>query len=416
MTLRSNRHLLKSIFSYTTANLIAQGLVAVYTLLLIWWLNTEVYGNIAAHNAAVLLTSFIITMGLHEWLIRTIPLEKKSKTLTGEILVYKMVVGLIWGAGLMIVLPLIKPEIYIPQLLIIIILDVWFESGFYLLLADLLGHTKVISASWLLIASRVLRLLSLILVILIGSHSALLIVLLRLIATGAIFIIALLISKPVFTQIKNVNIFNILKSSVVFNAAEIQNLIFLQIDLNLLTLVNGDPVLLGDFAVVISVINMIMTLPLGIASMMLPNAIRSYRTAPGQFKKKMIPVLVGFLLFGLVLWASISIFRLEMINRLLRGNYQSVIATLLLISPILLIRTLNQFNRVYLIAVRWEKKQLLPYALAILFKIIAGIFIVRNYELVGLVWLSIISDLLLLVGFSIQTFRHHMQHRAEPTS
>lgn len=107
MTLKSNKKLIGSIFSYTTAMLIAQVLIAVYTLLLIWWLSTEQYGHIAANYAAVLLTSFIINLGLHEWLIRTIPLEKNSKALTGSILGYKFVVGILWAVGLMVILPII---------------------------------------------------------------------------------------------------------------------------------------------------------------------------------------------------------------------------------------------------------------------------------------------------------------------
>jgi len=415
MTLKSNKNLVKSIFSYTSAMVISQALVAVYTLILIWWLNTEQYGYFSANYAAVMLTSFIISLGLHEWLIRTIPLENNSKTLTGGVLVYKLLIGLIWGFGLIFILPNIKPNIFYRQLLIIIILDIWFESAFYLLLADLLGHGKVVVTSSLLVSSRVLRLISLLIVILFNSQSLVYIVFLKMVSTVIIFFITFVISKPDISHLKEFNVLKILKSSIVFNAAEILNLIFLQIDLNLFSIINGNPVLVGNFAIAISIINMIMTFPIGIASMILPNTVQSYQQSPKQHNKKMISIGLGFLFFGLLLWTIISILRVETINNLLNENYRNVISILLSISPILFIRTLNQFNRIYLISVKWERKQLFPYAIAILVKLILGIFALQNFALEGLVLLSIISDVLLLLGFSIQMLRHQFKFRSSST-
>jgi len=394
---------------------ISQALVAVYTLILIWWLNTEQYGYFSANYAAVMLTSFIISLGLHEWLIRTIPLENNSKTLTGGVLVYKLLIGLIWGFGLIFILPNIKPNIFYRQLLIIIILDIWFESAFYLLLADLLGHEKVVVTSSLLVSSRVLRLISLLIVILFNSQSLVYIVFLKMVSTVIIFFITFVISKPDISHLKEFNVLKILKSSIVFNAAEILNLIFLQIDLNLFTLINGDPSLVGDFAIALSVTNMIMTIPLGIASMMLPSTIQTYKESQKQFFRKIVSITLVLLIISVLSLSIISLLRVKTISQPLGENYQNAILILFSLSPILFIRTLNQSNRIYLISIGQERKQLIPQTIAIFAKLIFGYFAIKYFALDGLIWVSIICDLSLILGFSIPVLRHYFKRRSEIT-
>jgi len=399
-------NLVKSIFSYTTAMVISQALVAIYTIILIWWLNSEQYGIISANSAGVLFSSFIISLGLHEWLIRSIPLEKKPKALTGGILVYKFLIGIIWGSSLIVFLPKIKPDIYHQQLLIFIILDVWLESCFYLFLADLLGNKRVMITSSLLISSRVLRLISLLVIIFLGYQSPTLIVASKMASTIILCIIAFILSRPDFSQIKEFSIFVILKKSIVYNASEILNLIFLQIDLNLLVLFNGNPSLVGDFAITLSVINMVMTIPLGIASMMLPSTIETYQESQKRFIRHTGLIGVVLLLVGILSWSIISLFSVESISQMLGENFRSALIILVSLSPVLLIRTINQLNRIYLISTKQEGKQLIPQTLAILSKLLLGYFALKLYALEGLIWTSIICDLSLLLGFSIPVIRH----------
>jgi len=413
MNLKSDKKLLRSIFSYSSAMVISQALMGVYTLFLIWWLSTEEYGAINANYAAVLLTSFLISLGLHDWLIRSIPFHDNPKTLTGSILIFKFIMGMIWGIVLFVFLPLIRPIIFTKQLLLQIIFDVWVESCFYLLLADLLGNEKPFKTSFLLISSRFLRLLSIIPIIITQSKSLNQVITFRLTGTIIIFIITLIITKPVFQINKKLSILKVLRSSIVFNTAEIQSLIFYQIDLTLVTIISGDQFLIGDFAIVISILSLLMTFPSGIASLILPNSIKLYKDSPNHFSKKMKERLILFLVGGALLCLSMYILRTKAIWNILGNYYKNLVGILLLASPLLFIRTINQFNRVYLLSVRWEKKQLVPYTISILIKIIFGIVFFNLYGLIGLVWVSIISELILLCGYSYQVIKHKLLFRSK---
>ena len=78
----------------------------------------------------------------------------------------------------------------------------------------------------------------------------------------------------------------------------------------------------------------------------------------------------------------------------------------MLASPLLLIRTLNQFNRVYLFAIGWERKQLIPQVVAIVLKILLGVLLVPQWGVNGLIGLSIAVDGVLLAGYVIPVYKH----------
>ena len=411
----TNTKLIKSLFSYTSATIVSQLLIALYSVLLIWWLDTEYYGRITAIYATVLLTSFVISLGLHEWLIRSIPLSENPKSLTGFVLAYKILSGTLWATGLMVLLPLINPEIYNRQLLLIIIFDVWLDSFFYLFLVDLLGNKKVHATSSLLITSKFLRVLSIVVIILMGSRSLFHIVLFRLIGTLIIFCVALLITKPLLIRMDKLDAIQILRTSFIFNTAETQNLIFQQLDLNLLTFINGDPTLIGDYSVVTSIFSMIMTIPLGIASLILPNLLETNKNSFSSFRKKMNYVYVGFIIMGFMFCASLWLLKLDIIYDLLNNGYQNIILLQLLASPGLFFKTANQANKIYLLTVKKERKQLFPQLIAIIIKTVLGIILIMHFKLNGMIWTSIISDVILFVGFTWQVIQIQGKRENEPS-
>lgn len=398
--------LFKAIFSYLSSVTFSQALTVVYTVGIIWWLNPIDYGLIAANYAIVTMLSFVITLGLHEWLLRTIPGAQKPKVLTGNVIKYKLSVGIVWGLLLWLIMPLVQPNIYQKGLLAIIIVDVWLDSVFNLMLADLLANERVQTTSALLFLSRVLRLLSLGVIIIFRSNSITLVCLFRLLSTLTISVLAFFQAKPVLQKNQITEIANVLRYSLVFNASELFNSVFLQLDLNLITWINGDPEIIGNFAIAINLINMIMTAPLAVVYLVLPSTIDIYKNYVAKFRQRLFNLLVGFLLLGLILWLGIGLLRMAWVQALLGANYLPALSLLFFASPLLLIRTVNQFNRVYLFSIGLEHKQLLPQILSILVKLILGILLVGKWGVTGLIWLSITADLILLIGYTSPVVKH----------
>ena len=406
MTNMFQSKLVKSIFSYLTALTLSQVLMVLYTMGIIWWLNPEEYGLIAANYATVTMLSFVITLGLHEWLVRTIPKSNEPEVLTGSVLRYKFSIGLLWGIIIWLVMPIVQPGIYQRGLLAIVVIDVILDSSFNLLLADLLGNERTQITSILLVLSRLLRLMSFGLIILINSHSVLIISLLRLLCTLLVFIISFLLAKPNLRKNENTKIISVLRRSLVFNASELFNLVYFQLDLNLLTWISGDPKLIGNFGIAINLINMIMTVPFAIVYLLLPSSLKIYKKSLEHFRKRFLIILAGFLLLGILLMFGVWILRVTWLQEIIGENYRPAIMFLLLSSPLLFIRTLNQFNRIYLFTVGYEQKQLIPQALSIILKLVLGAFITAKWSVEGLIILSIAIDTFLLLGYSLPVYKH----------
>jgi len=401
MDISPRTKLFRSIFSYVSALIFSQLLMAIYTIGIIWWLSRENYGLHAANYGIVTITSFIINLGLHEWLVRTIPKSEQSKTLTGNIILFKIFTGFFWGLGLWVIMPILQPNIYQKDILAIIILDVWFDSCFNLLLADLLGHEKSKLTSLLLVLSRILRILSLFVIIFLESKSLLNIELLRLISTLIIFIISLYKTKPKIIFNNATKIVNLLRFSIIFNASELLNLLFLNLDINLLTWINGNQLAIGNFAITISLINMIMTVPLAITSLLIPNLIKVYQLSKDKFIKRIKLLILLFLFLGLLIFGVIWIFRINWLQDIIGQGYRNVIDLIFLASPILFFRTINQINRIFLIVTNSEKKQLLPQIVSIIVKLILSVPLTIRYGIQGLIIGSILSDFISLVGHFI---------------
>jgi len=404
-----NKKIIKRVFSYSVAMALTQVLMMAYTIILMWWLTPEKYGIIAANYAAIVMMAFIINWGFNEWLVKTIPTSEHPSVLTGSVIRFKIIAGIFWAIGLWVVLPFIQPGIYQRALLAIIILDVWLDTCFNLFIADLLGREKVLLASGLLVFSRVLRLLSILFIVVLSTQSIILILMLRLICTLIVFIAAWIASKPKFGRGIGLNTKEVFRFSFAFNASEMLSLIFSQIDINLLTWLNGDAELIGNYAFVTSLIHMVMTVPLGIYNLLLPGLIKTYQASAQLFNKRMRYVIIGFFALGLFIWGGLSLLGMDWVMIFLGADYQEGVRLLIMASPVLFLRSLNQFNNVYLIAVGWEMKRLLPQAISVIIKIIAGVFIVMRWQAVGLVWLSIGSAAILLSGYCVQTARHYFK-------
>jgi len=406
--MKFNKNLAGSIFSYSSAIIISQICMALYTLALIWWLSTEDYGIISANYAVPQMFAFAINLGLNIWLVRTIPTKKNSKNLTGIVITYKLLAGIIWAIIIFAIFPLLQPGIYQSGLLILAILDIWLDSIFTTLVSDLIGHKNVIQASILFVSSRILRIISIGLIISLNIKTISYIILFRLFSTLIIVLIALIISKPVFKSPDKNSLFIMIRQSIIFNASEILNILFINIDLNLLTWINGNPNTIGGFAIASSLINMISSIPTGVSSLLLPTGIETFLQSWNIFKKKMKITLFGFFVLSLLLWGSVQLLRINNIQSILGENYEIAISIIIAISPVVIFRTLNQFNVVYLLSTGAESKQLLPQIGTVLLKFLVGIILISKFKLLGIIWVSIASEFMLFLGYSLQVIGKHL--------
>jgi len=389
--------------------------MVVYMVVLMRWLGPEKYGIISANYAILLILSLFLNWGMNEWLVKAIPNSDNPNELTGSVVYFKVVVGIVWALLIWIVFPLVSPDIYQREIILIVILDVWLDSVFNILIASLTGREKITSASLILLLSRILRLLFFLLLITANLDSVKMVLLMRLLSTLLSVMIIWPITKPKFTGNSFQVVPKVFKSSFAFNASEILTVIFINIDINFLVWFNGNADLIGSFAFVVSIINLVISMALGVNSIFIPGSIKAYQNRPISFVKRMRYLLFFYAILSLSLWMIIAIPGTEWMTDILGKDYLKGTQLLLLASPVLFLRTINQVNNVYLVSVGLELKRLLPQTISLIIKLLFGAIVIWRWQAEGLIGLCILADVIMLVGFSYYSIKHFFSNRGVQT-
>lgn len=395
-----------SAISYGAASVITQLLSIIYSIVLANWLGAEQYGYIAAVFAATSISSFLFNWGFNQYLMKSGSSHSKPETLGGAIIFIKSVLGFVWGLLIFFILRLIRPEIYLGHILILTILEVWFDSQFGTLIAIIILKNRVRVASVLLVLSRFSRLLLLIGFITFGKKSLFLALFLRLATTIISLIIAWVAAKPKLNNINKSSIQYLFKHSIAFNTGELLDLIYINADVNILVWLGALPTLIASYSIVISLVNATLTLPNGMFYVLLPSLVHSYKEKLSLFKRRFRMVYTLFIILAFSFWISITYLSKPLITSFLGDSYVDSIQMLICLAPVLGLRTINQANIAYLISVNWQSRRLFPQLLTLIFKITFGMIFISKYSTKGMILITIFAELLLVALYVIQIIRH----------
>ena len=117
----------KSAMIYGLSSTMAQTLMMIYVFIIAHWLGVEKYGYIAPVYSATLLTSFIFNWGINEWMIRHGGQNIDPQKLGGDVLKFKAWAGILWAIFLWIIMRNIRPDLFLWDLFVLVILDVWLD-------------------------------------------------------------------------------------------------------------------------------------------------------------------------------------------------------------------------------------------------------------------------------------------------
>ena len=378
----------------------------IYLLVVAEFIGAEKYGYIAAAYAAVSLSGFLFNWGFNEWMMKAGSTNSEIRKLGGKVVLVKSVLGCLWGVLLIIVLRLIRPEIYLLYILLFSIIEFWLDSIFGTFLVMLVLEDRAMTASVLLFLSRFLRLSTLFVLLLVNERSIVYILAFRLLTTALIFFITWLIARPSFRGVNKTDISNVFTQSFIFNSSELFNLIFINIDVNILVWLGAETKVIANYAIIISLINALMPLPSGIVNVLLPSLIRSYLLTNEKFFRQIRIIYFAFLILGGLVWAISTILSKPILSSFLENNYAESISILISLSPLIGLRVLNHANIAYLISVGWQSKRLLPQLIALIIKIGLGIFIVFRFQEQGMIIIAIFTEILLFACYSFYIIRH----------
>ncbi len=378
---------------------VAQAVMMVYALLVARFLGPESYGVFVGCYAATGLSSFLINWGMDTWVLREAARDHSPLALGSAILRVKLATGVIWGALLLLALPAIKPDIFLPQLLLIAIVDVWSDSSFNTLLATMNVQKRLAPASRLMLFSRIGRMFGALAVILLGTPTPLSFAITRCLFTVAALVGAIILLRPFPFRRPVIPEKQILKRSLNFGLSEFLALVYAQADITMLSLLAGKTAT-GIYSAAAGLINALFVLPNAGYFVSIPVLSRLVESDYARFVSMTRRLLVLFSLAGLVLALGVGLPGQWIILNVLGEKYSQTSALLALLSPILALKSLEFCLASILVAVNWQQQRLIPQAITAAANILLNIWVIPLYGVHGVAVVYLVSEVILALGYS----------------
>jgi len=401
----------RSAFSLGASSIITQFLMMVYIIIVAKWLDADNYSYIAAIYAVVSLTSFVFNWGLNEWMMKYNSVCDSPRHLGGSVILFKVIFGVLWGISLFFFLQYLNPGLYLSDILIISMLDVWIDSMFFSLLVILVLKSRTYFASILLVTSRIIRLLCGLFLIYFGIKSIFLFSITRLICTLIIFSATWFWAKPIIISKGTMTPWKVFRDSSAYNYGEVFNSIYLHTDVNLISFMGAERIIIANYSVVIGLINAVMVFPFSIYSVLMSSLSRTYHENMSKFLHHIWGIYAGFAAIGGLVWSGVVFIGIPIIRLFLGESYYVSGEILFALSPILIIKSLNQANITYLVSVDWQAKRLIPQTSVVFLKALIGVLVFLKYQVMGVVYVSVVAEFVLLGCYTYQVCRHYGANR-----
>ena len=130
--------------------------------------------------------------------------------------------------------------------------------------------------------------------------------------------------------------------------------------------------------------------------------IKTYNT-----KREIIKIISLFLSIGLILFLFVSIFGELIIINILGNSYLETGNFIVILSPILLIKSIEYGLAIIIVAMGFQRKRLIPQFIVASMNIIGNIILIPEWGVVAVAWVYVISEFFLMVGYGLRSFKEY---------
>lgn len=388
---------------------VAQGLMIINAIVLARYLAPRGYGLYIGTYSAVGLTSFLFNWGFDNWILRQGAITSKPSQLVGSVLIIKSVLGVSWGALLFFLLPALSPDLFLKPLVLVSVLDMWCEGLLSAQLATFSALKRILLVSQLMLFSRGGRLLGTVILIILGIQSPVHFAQARLLVTFTAFVIAIIALRPQFTTgVKS--LLCVFSSSIPFGLSDLLAVIYLQADVTLLAVFLGEGHAVGLYAPASGLLNALFVFPLAGYSIMVP--ILTQLNENGKEKRHLqsvaIKMFLGFISLGAVLWFGLWASGRFLAELLLGSAYQTTGELLIILSPILFLKSVSFAGAAFLVAVGWQRYRVVAQAISAFVNISLNLLVISRLGVWGVAGVYVASETVLTIGYlwlTIKWFR-----------
>jgi O-antigen/teichoic acid export membrane protein len=376
----------------------------VYTFLLARWLGPDLYGIIAANYSLTALTAFVVNWGLDTWLLRQAPQSDNPIRLTGQVLIVKISLGLVWSLLLWGIVPAISPQIYLRQVLALVIVNTLLDAVINSLYVVLVATNRVKISSWIFMSARFIRLAVTIVLIFLGRKNIYEFVISRVLIDLIFTYLAWRNVKPILTQFQRHLINGIFTNALPYGWSELLGIVYFQADVNLISVLSSDEKLIGHYAIVVGLTNALTGIMQSALNPIIPVFTGLFEKQSRKLIRTAFITVVAFAFTGVILWLGITTFGKEVVQATLGKNYRISAEFWVALSPIFLLKPLSLCANAFLISANQQNRRLIPQALAVAVKIPLTILVFPVWQVIGVIWVYLVSEFILLVGYTVLVF------------
>jgi O-antigen/teichoic acid export membrane protein len=395
---------LNMLAGYGSANAAAQFMKMLFMLIMARYFGLEDYSDYVAAYSLASFTAIFFNLGLDTWLLREGSFQENWKLSTQKVLSLKASIGLIWAGLLIGLAPSLRPDLFGFGLLALCVADVWFDSLLITMLAvlNIKRDIKAYSVSILLL--RGLKLIVLLVMIAVGSRSVMLIAGLRAAIAGGLAVAVFLMLRLDFRFARRQESLRMLRDSRAYTYSEFFSVIYMQADINLLTMLQGK-VMAGIYSPALSVINALFIIPSSVYTFSIPTLSRTYHEAPQRLPAAARKLLAGITLMGIVLFAGVGLLGDDLVRLLLGAEYETTGQLITMLSPVLLLKCLEFGLASVIVALNKQKDRIFPQMIAAVMNVGLNLWLIPLYGVFGAARVYVISEVVLFLGYGIIVFR-----------
>ena len=389
---------LRSLSRFSASAAASQAMMMVYALLVARALGPDLFGKFSGSYALVGLSGIAVNWGMDTWLLRDPGSLASPRIWAGRVLRIKASIGLVWGAGLVFLAPLIRPDTFSPLLVFIVVLDVWFDSALNTHIAGLTIQKRFVAISRLLFFSRALRLLGALALVILGIRSPLVFALARFAATSLGLGVGFLVFKPLLASLEGSSNRAVLRTAALFGLSEFLAVVYMQADVSMLSILSGSTAA-GLYSPASGFVNALFVIPSSVFMIAVPALSRQFASEPTRLPGSILRVSLGFLALGLVLSGGMVLAGGWLIRLLLGSHYLVTSALVVILAPLLLFKSLGFGWAAVLISVDWQKQRLFPQALSAGLNVLLNLWAIPHLGVPGVAVVYTVSEFILALGY-----------------
>ncbi len=397
-----SRNLGKSVVVVGITAAISQFLSIGYLIFLARWLGPETYAlHVGIFNLCAI-SVFLVNWGLDTWLLKASSEDQCSATtILKTVLLLKLSFGALWAIALYAVAPLLRPDIFLRELLALAILSTLFESLTNSIYTVFLTGGRFKQSSAILLIGRLFRIGTLIGLYFLSVNKLSTIISTRTLIDLIVLVAAALVFGLSLRgwQYKPETLKKTFTQAVPFHASDLINIIFRHVDVTLVTFMSKSLTTISNYSLMISFFNVISTIILSLKNVVVPSLSRERARTARTREKSLTRTIFGFFFLGLAGWVTISLFGRQAIHLILGDPYALVADFISRTAVIVLISSLNVGLAAIIIANNKQKERVFPQIVSLALKVIASLLLFSVWQVEGLRWVYILSEVLLSLGY-----------------